>query len=877
MATGPKKGKSNIENYNDRVAESKEKVLNLQNQINQLLEKEFVTQEKLTRSEQKYAESIQTKLNSMMKTRNLLGRNLQLRKDELKLLDKQTASLSKIADLNVSHQDLAKEYLRLQLKMNTAKTEQEHTESKLQAEIIKYGIEFRRVTEAVEKHKKDLLDTIPIVKKLKDGFDSLVKNPLTAATFSIKGVTKVAMDFNEQIDMSVKSFGAFGAHIDRNLQQKLRDSNEEQANLNIGFAEIADVLDTIGARFGTSVAATHDMARNTADLAIGLGMTNTETADLQNYFINIVGLSEAAANQTIKQTAAFANMQGVMPQAVMRDIAQSSEFMAQYTKDTGENILTAALQATKLGLNLETVNKISSSVLNFQQSIKDEFELSVLLGKRVDLRAARLAFLNKDVAGGFKEIQNQLQGINLNNLDALTYEKLATSLGMGSEELRKIVQNQGRLTGMQDASKDALDGQDTSLINASSALTDITKAENYRINFNRTINEQIVSQYDNIQKVASAYEGILRTASNLIGSIGVITAAIVVSMGALVAKTLQYVNALRMANRFARGAVPGGGGLVGPYANKPNPMRGAPRGGYPNTFYGPYSGFGPGGGGPGGGGGGGFMPLFGPSGARRPIGQFGSGGMNRMRQAYRKGGFGGMGKAYNRMGGTRGLLKGGLKAGGRFAAPLAVMGLAMDAFGNYSDPNLSAGGATLKTLDQNKAMLGGAALGFGIGGPIGAAIGAGIGGIIDFFTPTIGSYGNGGNQPPEPLKADFIRSYGSKYDQMGSYSRYHSGGLTPKKSGNIPSILKGNEMVIPLSDQTNPISTKLRNIESSVTSIRSVASANNTGTGGFDYQLLAAAVTEGNLNYARKYGIESRTDKRLDKTSEAGREIWSTF
>ena len=58
-------------------------------------------------------------------------------------------------------------------------------------------------------------------------------------------------------------------------------------------------------------------------------------------------------------------------------------------------------------------------MINFQQSIKDEFELSVLLGRRVDLRAARLAFLNKDVAGGFAAIREQLQGIDLNNLDAL--------------------------------------------------------------------------------------------------------------------------------------------------------------------------------------------------------------------------------------------------------------------------------------------------------------------------------------------------------------------------------------------------------------------------------------------------------------------------
>ena len=79
---------------------------------------------------------------------------------------------------------------------------------------------------------------------------------------------------------------------------------------------------------------------------------------------------------------------------------------------------------------------------------------------------------------------------------------------------------------------------------------------------------------------------------------------------------------------------------------------------------------------------------------------------------------------------------------GKFAAPLAIAGLGIDAYSNFNDEKLSKGDAAKKTLDQNKYMTAGAALGAAIGGiPTagvgaipGAAIGAGIGGIADFAT-----------------------------------------------------------------------------------------------------------------------------------------------
>jgi hypothetical protein len=102
---------------------------------------------------------------------------------------------------------------------------------------------------------------------------------------------------------------------------------------------------------------------------------------------------------------------------------------------------------------------------------------------------------------------------------------------------------------------------------------------------------------------------------------------------------------------------------------------------------------------------------------------------------YMKGGLKSLGKGNFLKGGSR-LLKG----AGKGFAPLAALGAGMDLFSNLGDDQLSFGDSLLKTLDQNKGMAMGAAIGSIIPG-VGTVIGAGIGGLADLFMGEIGDYG----------------------------------------------------------------------------------------------------------------------------------------
>ena len=98
----------------------------------------------------------------------------------------------------------------------------------------------------------------------------------------------------------------------------------------------------------------------------------------------------------------------VAPDKVLKDIADSTEAFAKFSKDGGENILRAAIQARKLGINLDAVAKTAEGLLNFNDSLNKEIEASILLGRTVNLQKARELSLANDIEGLQKEIVKQV-------------------------------------------------------------------------------------------------------------------------------------------------------------------------------------------------------------------------------------------------------------------------------------------------------------------------------------------------------------------------------------------------------------------------------------------------------------------------------------
>lgn len=125
---------------------------------------------------------------------------------------------------------------------------------------------------------------------------------------------------------------------------------------------------------------------------------------------------------------------------VMQDVLNTSDDIALSLGNSDKNITKAAASARSLGLTLERVNDIASTLINFEDSIGAELEAQLLTGKDINLSKAREYALTNDLAGLSEELKkNGASAAEFAKMGRLEQESLAKALGMSRAELAKMV------------------------------------------------------------------------------------------------------------------------------------------------------------------------------------------------------------------------------------------------------------------------------------------------------------------------------------------------------------------------------------------------------------------------------------------------------
>ena len=154
---------------------------------------------------------------------------------------------------------------------------------------------------------------------------------------------------------------------------------------------------------------------------------------------SVSGSSREALMSQMASTAELARASGVAPGQVMADVAENTDFFAQFAKDGGDNVMEAAIEAKKLGLNLGTVSNIAESLLDFESSIEAQMEASMMLGRNINTDAARRLALEGDLVGMQKEVMKQVGNeAEFNAMNTLQRQALADAFGLSVNDLGKM-------------------------------------------------------------------------------------------------------------------------------------------------------------------------------------------------------------------------------------------------------------------------------------------------------------------------------------------------------------------------------------------------------------------------------------------------------
>ena len=265
---------------------------------------------------------------------------------------------------------------------------------------------------------------------------------LAQASFLL--LVKGAFDASSNISNIAKNTGlSAGSARDLQISFAFAAADSEKLfltskDLNKSFLELSSQTGLI-ADFGSQTLVTQSTltkqlglsAEQAGNLSLLSRLQSEDTEGVLDNTVNTVGA-------LVKQSGVAVNVK-----SILEEISNTSAAITVSLGKNPEELAKAAVQAKLFGANLETVDGIASSLLNFEESIQNELEAELLIGKDINLEKARLLALNNDLAGLSSELADNEEIINaFATGNRIQQEAAAKAIGLNREELAKIALQQ---------------------------------------------------------------------------------------------------------------------------------------------------------------------------------------------------------------------------------------------------------------------------------------------------------------------------------------------------------------------------------------------------------------------------------------------------
>jgi hypothetical protein len=168
------------------------------------------------------------------------------------------------------------------------------------------------------------------------------------------------------------------------------------------------------------------------------GYTNEELASIQTLSLANGKTLEDNTEEILGSAQAYASQNKLIvnEKEVLREVGKASASLKLSLGGSTSALAEAVVKSKQFGLNLEQASKISSGLLNFEESISSEIEAELLTGKELNLEQARLLALNGDIAGAAAEVAKQVgSSAEFGKMNVIQQEAIAKSVGVGRDEL----------------------------------------------------------------------------------------------------------------------------------------------------------------------------------------------------------------------------------------------------------------------------------------------------------------------------------------------------------------------------------------------------------------------------------------------------------
>ena len=324
---------------------------------------------------------------------------------------------------------------------------------------------------------------------------------------------KAEKEFRQQTGQSLESQGVLNSSMATGVDfMKAATSLSKELGVNASnifkaedIAEVAELTENMGLS-----------AKSAATLAKLAKKSGQELSVVKD---NIA----SSANDFVKSNMISLNLKDVM-----EDVGGASYSIQASMGGSVKNIQSAAMEARKLGVSLEQVDNIASSLLNFEESIAAEMNAELLLGRSINLERARGFALNNKLAELAQEIGKQeaiMMAFSTGN--RIQQEAAAAAIGLSREELAKMVlqQNLNKLGS----------------IEAAAAASDMSVAEAERLTTSEQLSKSVAKITQGLAAALVPVAKFLENTTALYATMGLIGGVITLKIAGGLAKSTKEV------------------------------------------------------------------------------------------------------------------------------------------------------------------------------------------------------------------------------------------------------------------------------------------------------------------------------------------------
>ena len=220
------------------------------------------------------------------------------------------------------------------------------------------------------------------------------------------------------------------------LNNKLNQTYMSTVALGASMEDVSKAASEFTNEFKGLEQPSQSVLENMVVLNKNFGVGVSEASKVNKIFQNMAGLSAEQAQSLVASTVQMAQMAGVAPSKVIKDIADNTEYAYKYFQGNSQELAKAAVKAAKLGTNLSEVGKVADGLLDFQSSITNELEASSILGTNLNFSQSRYLAANGKVLEAQQAMVTQVSKLgDLTKLNTFEQQALEKATGMTMESL----------------------------------------------------------------------------------------------------------------------------------------------------------------------------------------------------------------------------------------------------------------------------------------------------------------------------------------------------------------------------------------------------------------------------------------------------------